>query len=102
MESVAFSGSLVPSAKSNVEKLDVVLEVELLVDVEDVVELVPADGDVELVEDVLVDVLVVNMVAAPAATRPSNDNPAPNKEPVSRIFIFATPVIYPLRVIHWG
>jgi hypothetical protein len=98
-DSVAFSGSFVPPSKSNVEKLDVIVEVVLVIDV--VVDKVPAAllplsrVFVEPV-DVPVDVDPLDrIVAAPAAMTQRRDNPTPTMEPVSLIFIFATPAIKP-------
>ena len=98
-ESVALSGNFVPFAKSNEEKLDVIVEVVL------------SDGevveDVVVVPDVLSSVVVApvdvpvdvdpvdNIVAAPAAMTHRIDAPAPTMEPVSLIFIFATPATKP-------
>ncbi|AMK18241.1 hypothetical protein K663_09300 [Sphingobium sp. MI1205] len=102
---VAFSGSFVPSTKSKFEKLDVIVDV------------VPADDEVVVVDDdvaapllsrVVVDPVdvpvdvepVERMVAAPAAMTQRSDTPAPIMEPVNLIFIFATPVVSPLSVLQ--
>jgi hypothetical protein len=94
---VAFSGNFVPLAKSNVEKLDVIVAVVPLVG--EVVEVpVPASTEPSrvVVDPVAVPVVVdplERMVAAPAAATQRIDIPAPTMEPVSLIFMFATPAI---------
>lgn len=99
-ESVAFSGSFVPSAKSKLEKLLLVVAVAVDVDVDVLPVLVIVvldDVDVEL-EDVVVEVVSPDkMVAAPAATTHRTDIPAPTMEPVSLIFILRTPAIKPVQ-----
>ncbi|GLV27642.1 hypothetical protein TomTYG75_01690 [Sphingobium sp. TomTYG75] len=92
---VDLSGSFVPLAKSYVEKLDETVEVvsvdsevvEVVVDVDPLLSRVVVDAVCKLVD---VDPLD-NIVAAPAAMTHRSDNPAPHMEPVSLIFIFATP-----------
>ncbi|HJT38841.1 MAG TPA: hypothetical protein VJ762_00760 [Sphingobium sp.] len=98
-DSVAFSGSLVPPAKSNSEKLDAVSGVELVdCEVSDAVDdvVTPPARVVVDPDDVVVDVVPFdNIVAAPAATTHRIDKPAPTMEPFSFIFIVRTPAIKP-------
>lgn len=93
-DSVALSGSFVPLAKSKVEKLDVMVGLVPVVDevVEDVVNAgaLPSRVVVDPVDDVGDDPPDM-IVAAPAAMTHKSDNPAPTMEPVSLIFMFATP-----------
>ena len=93
-DSVALSGSFVPPAKSKVEKLDVMVGLVPVVDevVEDVVNAgaPPSRVVVDPVDDVGDDPPDM-IVAAPAAMTHKSDNPAPTMEPVSLIFMFATP-----------
>lgn len=94
---MAFSGNFVPLAKSNVEKLDVIVAVAPLVG--EVVEVpVPASrapskvvvDPVPVAVPVVVDPLE-RMVAAPAAAKQRIDTPAPTMEPVSLILMFCNP-----------
>ena len=91
---VALSGSFVPSAKSKVEKLDEMSEVVPLDDevVEDVVDIgsLLSRVVVDPVDDVVDDPPYM-IGAAPAAMTHRSDTPAPIMEPVSLIFMFATP-----------
>lgn len=83
-----------PSAKSKVEKFDEIVDVVPVVDdcVEDVVMVGAALSSVVPVSvDPVVSVPLDKIVAAPAATTHNKDNPAPIMEPVSLIFILATP-----------
>jgi hypothetical protein len=94
---VAFCGNFVPLAKSNAEKLDVIVAVVVLVG-EGVEVPVPASREPsEVVVDPVAVPIVVDplerMVAAPAAATQRIDTPAPIMEPVSLIFMFATPDI---------
>ncbi len=92
---VDLPGSFVPLAKSKVEKLDETAEVvsvgdkvvAFVVDVDPLLSRVVVDPSCKS-EDV--DSLD-NIVAAPAAMTHRSDNPAPTMEPVSLIFISATP-----------
>ena len=91
---VALSGSFVPSAKSKVEKLDEMSEVvpvkdEVVGDVVDTGSLL-SRVVVDPVDDVVDDPPDM-IVAAPAAMTHRSDTPAPTMEPVSLIFMFATP-----------
>jgi hypothetical protein len=98
-DSVAFSGSFVPPAKSKSAKLDVTVAVELddVAVVDDVVDVVELSIRVVVeLGDVVVDVDPLDsIVAAPAATTQRIDAPAPTMEPVNLIFIFATPLLAP-------
>ncbi|WP_327754058.1 hypothetical protein VVT58_04125 [Sphingobium sp. SJ10-10] len=104
-ESVAFSGNLVPLAKSKSEKSDVVLIVAepLVVDVVNVELVVVDDEEVLVVVDILFDVdPEVMIVAAPAAKMQDMAIPAPKMEPVILTGMFATPEVIPCRVSYEG
>ncbi|WP_313807537.1 hypothetical protein [Sphingobium sp.] len=99
---MAFSGNLVPLAKSKSEKSEAVsavvepLAVDVVVDVELAV---VDDCEVVVVVDVVFDVdPLVMIVAAPAAKMQKTDIPAPKMEPVILTGILRPPKLNPNRV----